>query len=131
MSALDERTQAHLTTMHVNGCPVVAHQAHRGGGERYGPPLVTVTGAVALSLEEVTGLLFDWLGAGVTFAEVDDDATVRELVAESVLNRGCLYLDDARAMALRTNDAPTLVYCRQRALTVFGPRGEGVGEVAW
>lgn len=130
MSAL-ERTQGHLTTVHVNGCPVVVHQAHRGGGEWYEAPLVTVRGSVALSSEEVTALLFDLLCTGVTFAEMGDDATVRDLVAGSVLNEGCLPLDKARAKALGAGDAPLLAYCRQRATTVFTPCGEAVGEVAW
>jgi hypothetical protein len=120
-----ETTQEHLTTASVNGHPVLVHQAHRIGGHRYGPVLVTVSAPVALTLEEMTALLYTWVSthrwSDDPLGDLTDDATVREMLAHSLINEGCLAVEDAMARALDAGDADVLGYCRARALTLFTP----------
>ncbi len=135
MNALD-----HLTTVQLNGHPVVVHQAHRVGpdttivGQASGPTLLTVTAQVALTLDGVAAALFDWLAQGTVREDLADDDCVRELLAESVLNLGCVQLAAARRTAAYAaivdhEAAGLLAYRRQRAAAVFGPSQAVVGEV--
>ncbi|MBV9143443.1 MAG: hypothetical protein JO115_21430 [Pseudonocardiales bacterium] len=132
MSTL-ETTQEHLTTAALNGHSVVVHQAHRIAGHRYGPVLVTVSAPVTLTLEEMTALLYTlatthrW--SDDPLKDLNNDATVRDFVAHSLINDGCLAVDDAMAGAFGAGDVDLLGYCRARALTVFTSSAD-VGEVA-
>ena len=82
--------------------------------------MVTVVAPVALTLEEVAALLFDWVyteGHSVTW-------TTRKrpyFVAESVLNAGCLRLDEATAATAAARNGDILEFCRQRVTAVFAP----------
>ena len=120
-------TREHLTTATVNGCPVVIHQAHRAAGQWYEPNLVTVSAPVALSVEDVAAMLFSWMTLGGPFADLDNDAQVREFIADYVVNEGCLGLEDIVCQARQarlTGDLGTdalLAYCQHRASTVFAP----------
>jgi protein tyrosine phosphatase (PTP) superfamily phosphohydrolase (DUF442 family) len=55
---------------------------------------------------------------------------VREILAHSLINEGCLAVEDAMARALDAGDVDVLGYCRARALTVFTPTTTSGGEVA-
>lgn len=130
-----EESQEHLTTARVNGCPVVVHQAHRLAGHRYGPVLVRVSAPVGLTVEEVTALLYWWVtqfpGSDDPFDDLADDGVVRDFLADMVINDGCVRIGDALDAACRTEDVDLRGYCRQRAVTVFGPSCTTVaGEVA-
>jgi hypothetical protein len=135
VSTLTGSSQEHLTTASVNGCPVRVHQAHRIAGHRYGPVLVTVSAPVTLTLEEMTALLYTlatthrW--SDDPLEDLNDDGIVRDFVAHSLINDGCLAVDDALAGAFAAGDVDLLGYCRARALTVFTPTTTtSVGEVA-
>ncbi|MBV9143436.1 MAG: hypothetical protein JO115_21390 [Pseudonocardiales bacterium] len=126
-------TQEHLTTARVNGHPVMVHQAHRIAGHCYGPVLVTVSAPVTLTLEEMTALLYTWVSTARwsdnPLDDLNDDTAVRDFVAHSLINDGCLAVEDAMDGAFGAGDVDLLGYCRARALTVFTPSA-GVGEVA-
>ncbi|MGI9000262.1 MAG: hypothetical protein ACR2GH_01195 [Pseudonocardia sp.] len=79
-----------------------------------------------LSLDDVAATLFT--SEAFSADELDDDATVRWLVAELVAGEGsagvqerCCRLGETR---LDTAGAARLAYCRHRAATVFGTRTE-------
>jgi len=110
-----------LTTAQVNGAPVLIRRALRHQVTE--PGVVTVGVAVRLSLEDVAAVLF---GYNASPAELADPDQVRALVADAVLNGGCLQLDIERADTAALQDtAPDceesayLALCRDRAATVF------------
>jgi len=79
--------------------------------------------AVRLSLEDVAAVLF---GYNASPAELADPDQVRALVADAVLNGGCLQLDIERADTAALQDtAPDceesayLALCRDQAAAVF------------
>ena len=81
-----------------------------------------------------------------TFSDLHDDGTVRSFIAQSVINAGCLRVEEIHAITVNgphltafgichvaedTHDGALLAYCRQRATTVFAStRNERVGEVS-
>lgn len=88
-------TQNHLSTAWLNGRPVSVHQANRPVGGECGPVLVTVAASVALTVDEVAAVLFDWGCGGAApsdLAELAEDDHVRHLVAEWVVNGGCGWM---------------------------------------
>ena len=121
-----------VTTARLNDRVVAVQQVHRRWaaadymlgvpGEEYEPVVLTVTAPVSLSLEDTAVVLFSWY---YPVEELADDDTVRALVAETVLNRGCGDIEEQRCRlgetTLSPHDAAYLAYCRQRAAAVFGP----------
>ena len=110
-----------LTTAQVNGAPVLIRRALRHQVTE--PGVVTVGVAVRLSLEDVAAVLF---GYNASPAELADPDQVRALVADAVLNGGCLQLDIERADTAALQDtAPDceesayLALCRDQAAAVF------------
>lgn len=120
MIAREQVATGHLVTALVNGCPVGVQVAHRWAGEGGGPALLTLSATLALTTEEVTAVLFDWLWAGVSVEELADPHRVRSLVAETIVNEGCSRVDTVMATAHTSGEVALLVYCHQRALAVFG-----------
>jgi hypothetical protein len=123
------------TTALLNGHPVVVDQDHRRWSvANYAlgahaiptedePIVLTLTAPISLTVEDVAVLLFD--GSYLTYEELADDHLVRELIAGTVINRGCCHLEELRCRLDKytslTQDAATwLAYCRQRAVAVFG-----------
>lgn len=128
-----------VVTARINGCEVSVHLDYRrwvtdpSSGPGYEPVAVEVTAPLRLSLDDVTAVLF----AGLIYGEdLDDPATVRELVADHVAFYGAKGIEDTRAEVLGTADRPGagdaawLAYCRRRAAAVFGVPAPRVGEVA-
>jgi len=113
-----------LTTARVNGHPVLIRQATRA--EEAG--VVTVGLTVTLSLDHAAVALY---GYDASPAELADPERVRALVADAVLNGGCLQLDldraDTAALAdpapvpgsERAEQAAHWAACRQGAAAVF------------
>lgn len=125
-------TPQEFTTVELDGCPVRVRQAHRRWTaadyvlsapepEEYEPVAVTVRAPVGLSLEDVVAVLVAW---DWPVEELAEDATVRWLVAEAVMNGGCLHIEERRCrLGEQTPDAEQAAYvsyCRQRAAAVFG-----------
>ncbi len=109
-------------TARVNGCAVPVCLSHRYGSGRNGV-LVTVTAPVRLSLEQAAAALYH-AGMNNTDEDLADDDTVRELVAEAVVNGGCCELNAAQmeardATATGGADAAFLARCRARVAAVF------------
>lgn len=133
-------TPQEFTTAQLNGHPVAVRQTHRrwtaadyppgtAEGEEYEPVAVTVVAPVRLSLDDVAAALFGWLwDDGGTAEELADDAMVRSLIAETVINDGSGQLEELRcsvgAQTLDAEQAAYLAYCRERAAAVFTPRPE-------
>lgn len=114
-----------VVTARVKGHPVRIRQSlrHRAGEA----PTVRLGFMVCLSVEDVTTRL---LACNPTYEELTDDATLRELVAETVLNRGCLIIEDWRhdlrntpRYALDEGKDAYAEFCRSRAVAVFGYNG--------
>jgi len=113
-----------LTTARVNGHLVLIRQATRA--DEAG--VVTVGLTVRLSLDDVAVALF---GYNASPAELADPERVRALVADAVLNGGCLQLDLDRADAAalvdpapvpgseRAEAAAHWALCREGAAAVF------------
>jgi hypothetical protein len=85
------------------------------------PVVLTVSAPITLSVEDVAAVLFSW---GLPYEDLADDHIVRSLVADTVVNRGCCQIEEARAClgehpTLTEHDIAYLAYCRQRAATVF------------
>jgi hypothetical protein len=118
-------TFEHLTTAQLNGEPVAVYRRVH----RYAPALVTVTAPVTLTLEEVAAVLFEFTWSLAQPADdLADDARVRVLVAEGVVNWGCDELDEIRrnvmtAVASSGEAAELLTHCRNRASAVFAQTG--------
>jgi len=127
-------------TAQLNGWPVPVCVPHRrwSAADYVPPPLrvggqhatsrepvvVTVTASVGLSLEDLTAVLAGW---NLTYEELADDAYLRELVADTVVSSGSLWIEDQRCqLGEQTPNAEQgayLAYCRARALAVFGHQG--------
>lgn len=132
MTAAAQVRPQEATTARLNDRVVSVQQVHRrwtaadyvlgAPGEEYEPVVLTVTTPVSLSLEDTAAALFSW---DYPADELADDDTVRALVAETVLNRGCGDIEEQRCRlgetTLSLHDAAYLSYCRQRAAAVFGP----------
>ena len=106
------------TTAQVNGHPVLIRQALPHRGAEAG--VVTVGVAVSLSLEDVTAALVAYNASPTELADPDQ---VRNLVADAVLNMGCLQLDEDRCAAASAAPGSELAahvaLCRDRAAAVF------------
>lgn len=98
----------------VNGHAVDLQHAH---GPATGRALATVSATVELTAEDVTAVLYEWVARGGELAELDDDEQVRLFIAETVVNTGCVRVDEARAT---TRDDALLRECRRRATEVLG-----------
>lgn len=99
-----------------------SHRQHRTD-----PVLVTVSAPIELSFDDLVAALFLW--EPVSWEDIADDRTARELIAEAVFNVGCGGLDTARAAVLTTESTGLpgeemwewLEFCRQRVTELFGP----------
>jgi hypothetical protein len=115
----------HVTMVQLNGEPVAVYRP----ADRYAPALVTVTAPVTLTLDEVAAVLFEFTwSATQPVDDLTNDARVRVLVAEGVVNWGCDELDEVRrnvmaAVASSGEAAELLAHCRNRASAVFAPAG--------
>ena len=109
------------TAAQVNGHPVLIRQALPHRGAEAG--VVTVGVAVSLSLEDVTAALVAY---NASPAELADPEQVRALVADAVLNMGCLQLDEDRCAtagaAPGSEQATYVALCRDQAAEVFTGR---------
>ena len=118
-----QQTGSPLTTAQVNGAPVLIRQALPVTGTG----VVTVGVAVSLSLDDVAAALVAY---NASPAELGDPEQVRALVADAVLNMGCLQLDEDRCAAAGAAPggelAAHLALCRDRAATVFASRRDRV-----
>ena len=118
-----QQTSSPLTTARVNGAPVLIRQALPVTGTG----VVTVGVAVSLSLDDVAAALVAY---NASPAELGDPEQVRALVADAVLNMGCLQLDEDRCAAAGAAPgselAAHLALCRDRAATVFASRRDRV-----
>lgn len=107
-----------LTTVQVNDRPVSVRQAL----DRPAPEAaaVTVGLAVTLSVDHAAAALY---GYNATPDELADPERVHALVAEAVLNGGCLELDvqraDTAALPPASEEAAYLALCRDAAAAVF------------
>jgi hypothetical protein len=117
------------TTADLNGQPTMVQQMHRrcwirdgaGTGE-YEPVALTVLAPVALSLDDAAAVLFGW---AVGDEELADDTSVRELVADTVINEGGQRIEELRCQITGGLDAEQralLAACRHRAAEVFTGR---------
>ena len=115
------------TTADLNGQPTMVQQMHRRcwildgatGAREYEPVAVTVLAPVALSLDDAAAVLFGW---AVSDEELADDKSVRELVADTVINEGGQRIEELRCQttgALDAEQRDLLAYCRHRAAEVF------------
>lgn len=104
-----------MSPVHVNGQTVQLQPAHRTAAQD--APIVTVHAAIELTYEEVTALLYDWIAYGGDLAELADDERIRALVAESVVNGGCMQVDALAARAPLGGEL--LETCGRRAREVF------------
>ena len=118
------------TTADLNGQPTMVQQMHRrcwiidGAGTReYEPVALTVLAPVALSLDDAAAVLFGW---AVSDEELADDRSVRELVADTVINEGGQRIEELRCQigteSLDAEQRDYLAYCRHRAAEVFTDR---------
>lgn len=114
---MTQHTLQRLSPATVNGHTIHLQHSHR---PTLDPPLVTVAATVELTHEEVTAVLFDWIDNGGHLDELHDDNRVRLLVAESVINGGCLRVDELRDAAWTLRGMELLKECQRRALAVFG-----------
>ena len=123
MGTPTQQTGSPLTTAQVNGAPVLIRQALPVTE----PGVVTVGVAVRLSLDDVAAALVAY---NASPAELGDPEQVRALVADAVLNMGCLQLDEDRCAAAGAAPgselAAHLALCRDRAATVFASRRDRV-----
>jgi len=114
------------TTADLNGQPTMVQQMHRrcwildgaGIGE-YEPVALTVLAPVALSLDDAAAVLFGW---AVSDEELADDKSVRELVADTVINEGGQRIEELRCQttgALGAEQRAYLAHCRHRVAEVF------------
>jgi hypothetical protein len=99
----------------VNGQTTHLQPAHRPAT---GHPAVLVSSTVELTTEEVAAILHDWIAYGGEIGELDDDERVHLLVAETVVNGGCVRVDELYAAA---RDGELLRECDRRAREVFSP----------
>lgn len=86
------------------------------------PELARVTVTVSLTRDDVLAALSRWDGA--TYAEISDDATALEMIAEAVVNAGLLELARDRDVAvprMERTDAAWMRFCRARLADLFGP----------
>ena len=116
------------TTADLNGQPTMVQQMHRrcwitdeAGTRGYEPVAVTVLAPVALSLDDAAAVLFGW---EISYEELADDKTVRELVADTVINQGGLRIEELRCQIdtpqeLDAEQRVFLAYCRHRAAEVL------------
>ena len=92
-----------------------------------GAGVVTVGVAVSLSLDDVAAALVAY---NASPADLADPEQVRALVADAVLNMGCLQLDEDRCAtadaAPGSELAAHVALCRDRAATVFASRRDRV-----
>jgi hypothetical protein len=83
--------------------------------------VVTLTAPLRLSLEDVAAVLFT-IGC-IDDEDLTDDAVVRYLVADTVINAGSYGVEELRCQlgerTLNTDETAYLAYCRQRAAEVF------------
>jgi hypothetical protein len=118
-------TFGYLTTVQLNGEPVAVYRP----ADQCAPALVTVAARVTLTLDEVAAVLFEFTWSlAQPMEDLADDARVRVLVAEAVVNWGCDELDEVRrnvtaAVASSGEAAELLAQCRNRASAVFAPTG--------
>ena len=118
-------TFGHPTTVQLNGEPVAVYRP----ADRCAPALVTVAARVTLTLDEVAAVLFEFTWSlAQPVEDLADDARVRVLVAEGVVNWGCDELDEVRrnvmaAVASSGEAAELLAHCRNRVSAVFAPTG--------
>jgi len=119
MGTPTQQTGSPLTTAQVNGAPVLIRQALPVTE----PGVVTVGVAVRLSLDDVAAALVAY---NASPAELADPDQVRALVADAVLNMGCLQLDEDRCAtagaAPGSEQAAHVALCRDRAAAVFASR---------
>ena len=119
MGTPTQQTGSPLTTAQVNGAPVLIRQALPVTE----PGVVTVGVAVRLSLDDVAAALVAY---NASPAELADPDQVRALVADAVLNMGCLQLDEDRCAtagaAPGCEQASHVALCRDRAAAVFASR---------
>ena len=119
MGTPTQQTGSPLTTAQVNGAPVLIRQALPVTE----PGVVTVGVAVRLSLDDVAAALVAY---NASPAELADPDQVRALVADAVLNMGCLQLDEDRCAAADAAPGSELAahvaLCRDRAAEVFTGR---------
>jgi hypothetical protein len=117
------------TTIASMGRAAVAFgTSHRTLGELGGtdPVLVTMSAPIELSFDDLVAALFVW--EPHSRADIVDDRTARELIAEAVFNRGCNSLVTARedVLAAEATALPGDVmwewieFCRQRVTDLFG-----------
>ena len=122
---LDDTHEVTVAQPHRRWTPADYTPDGVGGGERE-PVLVEVTVPLQLSLDDVAATLFTT--ESFTADELDDDNTVRWLVAELVVTAGSAEVQERRCRLgetrLDTAGAARLAYCRHRAATVFGTRTE-------
>jgi hypothetical protein len=83
--------------------------------------VVTVTAPISLALDDLAAVLFTW---NPPREDLAGDDTVRDLVAEAVVNWGCRRLEQDRSRlhernALTCEETEYLAYCRHRAAAVF------------
>lgn len=102
--------------VYVNGHTVNLRLSHRPTPD---PTLVTISSTVTLTTEEVAAVLFEWISNGGYYTELDDDARVRLLIAESAINGGCLHVDELRDAATPMHNLELWGQCEQRAREVF------------
>ena len=118
-----QQTGSPLTTARVNGAPVLIRQALPVTGAG----VVTVGVAVSLSLDDVAAALVAY---NASPAELGDPEQVRALVADAVLNMGCLQLDEDRCAAAdavpSSEQAAHVALCRDRAAAVFASQRDRV-----
>ena len=111
-----QQTGSPLTTARVNGAPVLIRRALPVTGAG----VVTVGVAVSLSLDDVAAALVAY---NASPAELGDPEQVRALVADAVLNMGCLQLDEDRCAAADAAPGSELAahvaLCRDWAAAVF------------
>src|SRR5436309_779820 len=88
-----------------------------------GPAVLTISAPIALSTEDLVAALYRW--EGTAFDELDDDAYVRELVVESVVNGGLESIATAagemRQARPGTFAHDWLTTCQRAVARVFGP----------
>lgn len=117
------------TTIASMGRTAVAFgTSHRIPGEPGGtdPVLVTMSAPIELSFDDLVAALFVW--EPHSRADITDDRTARELIAEAVFNLGCGSLVTAREEVLAAESTAVpgdvmwewIEFCRQRVTDLFG-----------
>lgn len=104
----------------VNGTAVPAIGSHLDCAAPGGVVVATVELRVRLDLDDVAGCLWAWMNSGYMTSEelaADDGQAVRDLIVETVVNRGLREMSDARDELTRTPRGvnPVMDVCRDAA----------------